>query len=95
MNQNLKRWYFFNFGNVKEILDLGYISAINMWKVIINGDASFDISNVAFDTEMPLSINFIKVYSVKNGKRKKYQMQPVTVGKNTTVKCNRKVVEKK
>lgn len=95
MNQNLKRWYFFNFGNVKEIPDLGYISAINMWNVIINGDASFDISNVAFDTEMPLSINFIKVYSVKNGKRKKYQMQPVTVGKNTTVKCNRKVVEKK
>ncbi|MCQ2326556.1 MAG: hypothetical protein MJZ71_03240 [Bacteroidales bacterium] len=95
IDKNLKKWYFFNFGSVKNVKPLGNISDINMKNVTINGDADFDISNVAFETEKPLSINFNKVYKANGSKKEKYQMQPVTVGKNTTVKCNRKVVEKK
>lgn len=95
IDKNLKKWYFFNFGSVKNVKPLGNISDINMKNVTINGDADFDISNMAFETEKPLSINFNKVYKANGSKKEKYQMQPVTVGKNTTVKCNRKVVEKK
>lgn len=95
IDKNLKRWYFFNLGNVKNIPALGYISEIKMQKVTINGEAAFDFSTVAFKTEKPLSINFNNVYKANGSKKEKYQMQPVTVGKNTNVKCNRKVVEKK
>lgn len=95
IDKDLKRWYFFNFGSVKGVNPLGNITNITMKNVIVNGEAAFDISNVAFDTEQPLRINLNKVYNMKGGKKEKYQMQPVTVGKNTTVKCNRKVVEKK
>lgn len=95
IDPSVKQWYFINLTNAKGIAPLGYVSGITMKKVTINGDAAFDISNVSFETEKPLSINFNKVYKVNGSKKEKYQMQPVTVGKNTTVKCNRKVVEKK
>lgn len=95
LDPSVKQWYFFNLTNAKGIAPLGYVSDITMKKVTINGDAAFDISNVAFETENPLSINFNKVYKANGSKKEKCQMQPVTVGKNTTVKCNRKVVEKK
>jgi len=95
IDKNLKKWYFFNFGSVKNVNPLGNISNITMKNVTINGDAAFDISNVSFETEKPLSINFNKVYKRNGSKKEKYQMRPVMVGKNTTVKCNRKVVEKK
>lgn len=95
IDPSVKQWYFFNLTNAKGITPLGYVSGITMKKVTINGEAAFDISNVAFDTEQPLSINFNKVYNVKGGKKEKYQMQLATVGKNVTVKCNRKLVEKK
>ena len=95
IDQNLKSWYFFNFGRVKNLKPLGNISEITMRNVTINGDADFDISTVAFDTEKPLNISFKKLYKVNGEKKEKYQMQPVTIGQNTTVKCNRKVVEKK
>lgn len=92
---SVKQWYFFNLTNAKGTDPLGYVSGVTLKKVTINGDAAFDISNVAFDTEKPLSINFNKVYKTSGSTKDKYQMQPVTVGRNTTVKCNRKVVEKK
>ncbi len=95
IDQSVKQWYFFNLTNAKGIAPLGYVSGITMKKVTINGEAAFDISNVAFDTEQPLSITFNNMYNVKSGKKEKYQMQPVTVGKNATVKCNRKVIGKK
>lgn len=95
IDQNVKRGYFFNFGPVKNLKPLGNISSITMKNITINGEAAFDISTVAFDTEKPLNINFNKVYKVNGSKKEKYQMQLVTVGKNTNVKCNRKVVEKK
>lgn len=95
IDKNLKKWYFFNFGSVKNVNPLGNISNITMKNVTINGDAAFDISNVAFETEKPLNINFNKVYKANGGKKEKLQMQPVTVGKNVTVRCNRKLVKKK
>lgn len=95
IDKNLKRWYFFNLGSVKDIKPLGNITSISMNNIVINGDAAFDISNVAFETEKPLNVNFNNVYKANGGKREKLQMQPVTVGKNVTVRCNRKLVKKK
>lgn len=95
IDKSVKQWYFFNLSSMKGVVPLGYVSDITMRNVTINGEAAFDISNVAFETEKPLNVNFNKVYRVKGGRKEKYQMQPVTVGKNVTVRCNRKLVKKK
>ena len=96
IGENLKRWYLLNLGNAKNVSNIGYVTNITMKNVTINGDAAFDVSNVKFETDAPLNINFNKIYKKGlNGKKEKFQMQPVTVGNSITVKCNNKVVRRK
>ena len=92
---NIEHLYFLNFGKVGNVSPLGYISNITIKNATINGKTIFDIANTKVETDQPLSINLNKVYKTLNGKKEKLVLNKVTVGLSTTVKCNRKVVEKK
>lgn len=95
LDNELKQWYLLDFGGAKDGIVLGYASSISMRNVTINGVALLDIANVKFETDQLLDINFNKVYKIFNGKKEMFSLHPVTVGKNATVKCNRKNVAHK
>lgn len=74
IDKNLKRWYFFNFGNVKEIPSLDNISTINMENVYINGDAAFELANIKLGIDRSIAVHSDRVYHKRNGHKVKFRL---------------------